>query len=49
MSLLEQNITRKKQVNKLLEIEAKLDIESDKKYKVEEICNCKIYAKEAIG
>lgn len=49
MSLLDQDITKKEWVNKLLEWEPKqeLDAEVDKGYQVEVICNSEVYAKEA--
>ena len=51
MSLLKKNITRKRRVNKLLELEPeqKLDVKNDKKYKLKPICNSEVYAKEVAG
>ena len=51
MSLLEQYITRKGQVNELLKLEPeqKLDIGNDKEYKVKAIHANKVYAKEIAG
>lgn len=46
MLLLEQNTTKKRQVNKLPEIEPELNIGKDKKYKVEAIKNSAIYAQD---
>lgn len=45
ISLLEQDTTRKWQVNELLELEPKLDVGEDKEYKVEAIKNNVVYAK----
>lgn len=39
---------KKRQVNKLLEIELELDIREDKEYKIEELKNSYIYAEEII-
>lgn len=46
ISLLRQNITKKRQVNKLFDPEPALDIKEDNKYKVEIIKNSAIYANE---
>lgn len=48
MSLLEQDTTKKGQVNKLPELELELDIKKDKKYKVDTIVDSIIYI-EVIG
>lgn len=42
MFLLEQNITKKEQVNELLELKSELDVGEDKKFKVEIIKNSTI-------
>lgn len=47
MSLLEQNTTKKGQVNELLELEPKFNIEEDKTYKVEVIVGNSVYIKVA--
>lgn len=47
--MLEQNATRKKQVNKLLELEIELDIRKDKEYKVEVTKNSTVYTKVVKG
>lgn len=47
ISPLEQDITRKEQVNKLLELKPELDIGKDKKYEIEAIKSSVIYAKAA--
>ena len=51
MSLLEQYIIRKGQVNKLLKLEPeqKLDIGNDKEYKVKAIHANEVYIKEITG
>ena len=50
MSLLEQDITRKGQINELFpEPEPKFDAGDNKEYKVEAIIDSAIYAKEAEG
>lgn len=46
ISLLEQNITRKRQVNKLSEPEKEFETEDNKKYKVKTIINSIVYGKE---
>lgn len=46
MSMLKKDITRKKLINKLLELKQELDLEINKRYKVKAICNSKVYAKE---
>lgn len=49
MLLLEQDTTKKEQFNKVTEFlkpKQNLDIEDNKKYKVEVICDSKVYAKE---
>lgn len=46
MSLLEQNITRKKQVNELLELEPKLNIAKNKEYKIETTKDSIVYTSE---
>ena len=48
MSLLEQNTTRKSQINKLFpELEPEFDTNKNKKYKIKAIGDSVIYAKEA--
>ena len=48
MSLLEQNTTRKEQMNKLFpKPEPEFDAGNNKEYKVEIIINSAVYAKEA--
>ena len=48
MSLLEQDITKKKQVNKTLsEPKREFEAENNKKYEVKAIINNMIYGKEA--
>ena len=50
MSLLEQDTTRKKQMNKLFpELEPKFDASNNKEYKIKAIKDSAIYAKEAEG
>lgn len=49
MSLLAQNITKKGQINKLLKPQQELDLENNKKYAKDVICNSKIYIKERAG
>lgn len=51
MSLLKQDIVKKRQGNKLLKLKLKqeFDSENNKKYKVEIICNSEVYVKEAAG
>lgn len=46
MLLLKQNTIKKKQVNKLLELEPKLNLRTNKKYKIEAIYNSKAYIKK---
>ena len=48
MSLLKQDITKKKQVNKktLLESKKKFEVREDKKYKVKAIINSVMYGKK---
>lgn len=45
ISMLEQNITKKGQVNELLKIEPKLNTGYNKKYKIKAICKNKDYIK----
>lgn len=50
MSLLEQDTTRRGQINKELtnlNLDPELDIENNKKYKVENIKNSAVYVKKA--
>lgn len=47
--MLEQNTTRQRQVNKLLESEPELDITKDKEYKVEAMKDSAVYANEVAG
>lgn len=49
MSLLEQKKIKKYQVNKLLTINSKqeFDIGDNKEYKIETICNYKVYTKKS--
>lgn len=47
MLLLEQDIRRKRQVNKLLKIEPELNNGDKKKYKVKAIYDSELYAKQA--
>ena len=49
VSLLNQDTIRKEQVNKLLDINLKLDTRDNKEYKVETICDGENYAKKAVG
>ena len=51
MSLLEQNTTKRRQVNKLLklELEQEPNVEDDKKYEIKKIYNNKIYVKEVVS
>lgn len=49
MSLLKQNVIKKEQINKLLEIESEFNIEKNKEYKVKAICNSKVYTKKTVG
>lgn len=49
MSLLKEETTSKRQVNKLLELEQEFNSGNDKKYKVEVTHNSKVYAKEAVS
>lgn len=48
MPLLKYDNITKKQVNKLLKYELKLDVEEDKEYKLEVIKNGTIYTTKAI-
>lgn len=49
MFLLEQNTTKKEQINELLESEPELDTGENKKYKVKTIKNSIIYVNKAAG
>ena len=49
MTLLKQDIKKRKQVNNLLESNQKLDLKENKKSKVEIICNNEIDVKEAVS
>lgn len=49
MLLLEQDSTRKEQVNKLSESEPKLNERHDKKYKIEAIKNSAVYDNKVAG
>lgn len=44
--MLKKDITRKKLINKLLELKQELDLEINKRYKVKAIYNSKVYTKE---
>lgn len=51
MSLLEQKTTIKRlvnKVNKLLEPEPEIEVKGNNKYKIEVICNSKVYIKKAL-
>lgn len=45
MSLLKQNIIKKRRVNKLLKLELALDVGDDREYEIEVIKNSTVYAK----
>ena len=45
---MEQDIIRKGQVNKLLDLGPELNAGDDKKYKLKTICNKKVYVKETV-
>ena len=50
MSLLEQDTTRKRRINKLFpEPEPEFDIGNSKKYEIKEIIDSAVYAKEVEG
>lgn len=46
---MEQNLTKKKQVNKLLKLKPEIKAKNDNKYKVKAIYNSKIHVKKIIG
>lgn len=49
MILLKQDITRKEQVNELLELESELNVEEDIKYKIKTAQDSIVYVTKTIG